>query len=196
MAAPFDVYSYCVAPGPNPQGPAKDAGALGYKGFGPTLRKGWGTRKGKSRRPPGRRRYEKNRAQPRVAVPLLALFVGRSPFGDSFRGAAVAVGAACGSGGLMQRKFLVQGEHCALHGARLYHQRYVVLRRALGDGDDADAFASQRGEGAPGDAGYAVHVLANDGDNGDVGFGGDVLDRLLIAFVRKGVAQGCPSGLF
>ena len=50
-------------------------------------------------------------------------------------------------------------------------------------------------EGAAGNADGAAHVFANDGDNGDVGIDGDVIDFLMRQILRKLLAQGFDGAL-
>src|SRR5712691_13078370 len=58
----------------------------------------------------------------------------------------------------LQTELAVRGEQRLLHGAVFHHKRNVGLRGALGDGDDVDVVAAQRGEGAPGDAARTAHI--------------------------------------
>ncbi len=97
---------------------------------------------------------------------------------------------------LVQAELLVQRDHGALHGGRSTTSEMLYSEEPWAMAMMLIAFAAERGEGAPGDAGDAVHVFADHGDDRHVGIGGDVLDGLLGDFRREGVAQRLDRALF
>ncbi len=81
--------------------------------------------------------------------------------------------------------------HCTAspHHTRLNHQRNVVLRRALRNGDDVDIAPAQGAEGSSRNSRQASHSVPDDGHDADIRIDYDVLHLLVGQVLRESLAK-------